>query len=88
MSESQGTSTEVPIRPKQARHEEDDEPVIGEVAKIYLFTIDPLHEGNARYWFQTMAAQLDFQFAWQAIASYQAKGAVGHWESVQRSGKW
>ena len=88
MSESQGTSTEVPIRPKQARHEEDDEPVIGEVAKIYSFTIDPLHEGNARYWFQTMAAQLDFQFAWQAIASYQAKGAVGYRESVQRSGKW
>lgn len=78
MSESQGTSAEVPIRPKQARHEEDDEPVIGEVAKIYSFTIDPLHEGNTRYWFQTMAVQSDFRYTWQAIASYQAKGADGH----------
>lgn len=87
MSEPQSASIEVPIRPKQARHEED-EPVIGEVAKIHSFTIDPLCEGNARYWFQTMAAQMEFQYAWQAIVSYQTKGAIGHQESIQRSSKW
>ena len=77
---------EMPIRPK--RTGQIDEPVEGNGIKIYSFTINELHEGNARYWFHSMRKQLELQYAWQAIDHYHAVGASQHHDAMERSDRW
>ena len=37
---------------------DNEDPIKGELIKIYHFSIDKLSEDNARYWFHTIEKQL------------------------------
>ena len=46
---------------------DNEDPIEGELIKIYHFSIDKLSEDNTRYWFHAIEKQLGTQYTWQAI---------------------
>ena len=46
---------------------DNEDPIEGELIKIYYFSIDKLSEDNTRYQFHVIEKQLRTQYTWQAI---------------------